>query len=111
MTTPVLAPIIATMRAKLDEALEAGELNADDLARADAGLALTGDDHFQYQTIQAESHAGGQLHTDDALIVYAAIGELGDPANGGWASGTDLATKYAVTQTIAMLLKRAAAAA
>lgn len=111
MNTPILAAAIGRMRDKLDAARESGEISEQDLANAHATLALTPEEHFEWQQIQSHAHAGGDLHTDDALIVYAALGEVGDPGNGLWSAETDLATKYAVTQTVGLLLKRRVAAA
>lgn len=76
------------------------------LSKMDAsGMDVTFDEHYQYQNIQAEMHAGGILPTDAAQIIYTALGEIGSAKNGGWAAGTDLATKVVVTQVIGELLK------
>lgn len=72
--------------------------------RFDKGvMALAEFERFAYQKRQAHAHAAGVLSTDEALFVYRAIGEVGDPDNGGWASGTDLATKVTVTKLMAQL--------
>jgi len=68
-------------------------------------LALENGEHFRFQNLQAEAHAMQKLTTDEALIVYESLGELGDLENGGWASGTDLATKIVVTQLMGELLQ------
>ena len=72
--------------------------------KADAGMALEADDHFRFQTMQAEAHAMGVLATDAAQVVYVALGEVGSASNGGWAARTDTATKVVVTQLMSELL-------
>jgi hypothetical protein len=81
------------------------ELDADKLASIDSKLALDFGEHFDYQEVQALAHASGKLTTEEALIVYAALGEVGSPSNGGWSSGVETATKYAITLTIEGLVK------
>lgn len=72
----------------------------------DADMAVDFAEHFAYQQAQAQAHAAGRISTDEALLIYAALGEIGSAANGGWASSTDLATKVAVTLSMGELLKR-----
>jgi hypothetical protein len=76
------------------------------IARTDETLALDFNEHFSYQEIQARAHVSGKLSTEEAQIIYAALGEVGSSANGGWSAGVDTATKYAVTLTIQALLKQ-----
>lgn len=78
-------------------------LDDDTLAKLTATTTLDFGEHFAYQQAQANAHASGRLTVDEAQVVYVALGEVGDDANGGWASGTDLATKIAVTKLIAEL--------
>ena len=61
-------------------------------------------EHFQYQEKQAQAHASGKLSTEEANILYVALGEIGADSNGGWAEGTNLATKIVVTMVIGELL-------
>jgi hypothetical protein len=82
---------------------------AEALADLDATLAVTFEEHFAFQNAQARAHVTGLLTTDEAQVVYVALGEVGDPGNGGWAAGTDLATKVVVTQLMGELLARRAA--
>jgi len=82
------------------------KLNADTQAALDATLAVEFDEHFAYQQAQARAHVEGLLSTDEAQVVYVALGEVGSPSNGGWAEGTDTATKAVVTQLIGELLTR-----
>jgi len=74
-------------------------------ANLDKELAVDFEEHFKYQQLQAEFHAAGRLTPDAAQIVYVALGEIGDSDNGGWAAGTDLATKVIVTQLMGELLR------
>ena len=67
-------------------------------------LALEALEHHAYQNAQARAHASGILTTDEAQIVYAALGEVGSAENGGWAAGTDLPTKVVVTQLVGELM-------
>ena len=63
--------------------------------------------HFErvaYQNAQARSHAMGKLTTDEAMVVYRAIGEVGSSKNGGWSKGTDYALKVTVTKLMGELL-------
>ena len=85
----------------------AGKIAALPAAKAadlDEGMAVTFDDHFRFQSMQAEAHAGGILATDAAQVVYVALGEVGSASNGGWAARTDTATKVVVTQLMGELL-------
>lgn len=95
---------IDATRAKLEE------LNAVARDELDAAMAVDFEEHFAYQELQARSHLEGTLTTDEATIVYVALGEVGSPSNGGWASGTDLATKVVVTRLMAELLQKRLAA-
>ena len=90
-------------------AAAAGKIAAIPAAEAkslDEGMALEADDHFRFQTMQAEAHAGGILATDAAQVIYVALGEVGSASNGGWAARTDTATKVVVTQLMSELLGR-----
>jgi len=80
-------------------------LDPDALANLDAGMAIEFSEHFEYQQLQAQYHASGLLTSEAAQIVYASLGEVGSDSNGGWASGTDTATKVIVTQLMGELLK------
>jgi hypothetical protein len=95
-----IATAIDAVRPKL-AALDAAKRDA-----LDANLAVEFDEHFTFQSMQARAHAEGKLATDEALIVYAALGELGSDSNGGWAAGTDTATKVVVTQLMGEMLAR-----
>lgn len=96
-----LAVAIATVQARLDSQ----GFDAHKLADLDATLALEPDEHFHYQQLQAEMHAGGKLTVDEALLIYTALGETYTEHNGGWTADTTLATKYVVTQVIGELIK------
>jgi hypothetical protein len=75
-----------------------------DAATFEKGLDNTFAEHAAYQSTQSHAHAMGTLTTAEAHIIYAALGE--DPDETGWASGTDLATKIAVTEVLGHLIKR-----
>jgi hypothetical protein len=72
----------------------------------DADMAITPGEHFSFQETQARAHASGDLSLDEAQIVYIALGEGGSAANGGWAEGTDLATKVTVTMLVTELMRK-----
>lgn len=79
-------------------------LTADGRESLDREMDVTFEEHFAYQDAQARAHLNGRLTTDEASIIYCALGEVGDPGNGGWAARTDLATKVAVTLVIGEVL-------
>jgi hypothetical protein len=81
-------------------------LDVDARRSLEASMAVDFADHFAYQEEQARAHASGLLSVDEAQIVYAALGEVGSDANGGWSVSTDLATKGTVTKLIGELLSR-----
>ena len=93
-----LLPALERVRAKVEE------LDAAATARLDATLAVDFEDHFAYQEAQAHAHASGKLRPAEAQMIYASLGHVGSADNGGWAAGTDLATKVVVTQAIGELL-------
>jgi hypothetical protein len=74
-------------------------------ASLDREMAVSFEEHFSFQETQAWAHVSGILDTDEAQIVYVALGEVGDPGNGGWASETDTPTKVVVTLLMGQLLK------
>jgi len=76
------------------------------LAEMDKTMALTFNDHADYQKCQSRAAAMGTLNTDEALTIYNALGEDCNPDNGGWQDGVNLATKVIVTQVVGELLKR-----
>ena len=80
------------------------ELSPAELAAFDAEMAVSAEEHFRFQQAQAQAHAGGYLSLEEALIIYAALGEHGSSRNGGWAAGTDTATKVAVTLMMSSLI-------
>jgi hypothetical protein len=101
LTKTRLDACIAQSQAKID-ALKDEQA----LAKFDAEMAISFDEHFRFQQMQAEAHASGILETDAALLIYAALGEVGSAKNGGWAAGTSLAKKVIITQVMAELLAR-----
>lgn len=95
-----LANHIAGIRVKLET------LAPEAAANLDTEMAVDYSEHFAYQEEQARAHASGKLTADEALIVYNALGEVGSDANGGWAKGTDTATKVSVTLLMTELVSR-----
>jgi hypothetical protein len=100
ITTNRVAAAIARVQERLDGLDEAKR------TKLDADMAVGFEEHFAYQQAQAHAHLIGKLRTDEAQIVYAALGEVGSDNNGGWASGTGTATKVAVTMLMGELLAR-----
>jgi hypothetical protein len=87
---------------KIERALaDVGPEKAEEL---DAAMDVGFEEHFFFQQTQAEAHASGRISTEEALAIYAALGEVWSSENGGWAAGTDTATKCAVTQAMGELL-------
>ena len=89
---------------RVKAAAEERGLSSEELAKLDGEMAVSFEEHFRYQQSQAEAHASGKLSTDEAQIVYVALGEVGSSKNGGWAAGTDVFTKVAVTMLMGELL-------
>lgn len=102
-----IANAIETVRASIRAGLKldgSGPIDPDALESLDATLALTFEERYRFQDLQAEAHARGTLSTEEASVIYRALGEVGSSGNGGWASGTDLATKVVVTEAMRALL-------
>lgn len=68
-------------------------------------MDVTFEEHFAYQQAQARAHTMGKITTDEAQVIYIALGEVGSASNGGWAAETDLPTKVAVTLAMGELLR------
>lgn len=101
-TTNRLTARLPAIRARFDR------LSDEERADLDATFAVAWDEHFAYQQEQARAHAMGRITTEEATTIYAALGEVGSPENGGWAAGTDTATKVVVTLAMRDLLARGA---
>lgn len=106
-----VTPAVATNRVAakiqvLRDRIASGEVTEDARAKCDAGMAIDFEEHFAFQQAQARAHVEGLLATDEAQIVYMALGEVGSTRNGGWSEGTDTATKVVVTTLVAELLQR-----
>jgi hypothetical protein len=104
LTIDRLTAAIEAVRVKL---AAIGPVKAADL---DTAMALTFEDHFSFQELQARAHVEQQLSTDAAQLIYVALGEVGSDANGGWSASADTATKVVVTQLMGELLQRRLAA-
>ena len=76
------------------------------LKRLEKEMGLDASEHAAFQQQQSQAAAMGDLNTDEAMLVYNALGEYHNPSNDGWAPGVGLATKVIVTQIISELLAR-----
>lgn len=74
------------------------------VAAFEAAQAIDFSEHVAFQNTQSKAFACGILTLDEAQTVYASLGEVGSQDNGGWADGTDLATKVTVTKLMGELL-------
>lgn len=95
--TVAIEKVQAQIDAKLDEAGRKG---------LDEAMDVSFEEHFKFQQLQSQAHAMQNLTTDEAQIVYIALGGVGSPSNGGWAADTSLATKVVVTQLMGELLAK-----
>lgn len=91
-----LASRIEETRIKLD-ALEPAKREA-----LEETLEISFEEAFEFQQLQAQAHAAGIITPEEAMVIYASIGE----SAAGWKAHTDLATKIVVTLTAEELLKR-----
>lgn len=98
-TTNRVAQHVASIRERV------AALEPEAAAKLDAEMAVDFGEHFAYQEAQARAHVSGQLTSDEAMIVYVALGEVGSSANGGWAKDTDTATKVTVTMLMGELIR------
>lgn len=76
------------------------------LATAEAALAIDVLELAAMQDAKSRAQVMGLINVDEAMTIYTALGEAPSPGNGGWAPGTDVATKYVVTSFIKALLER-----
>lgn len=80
-------------------------IDADARTKLERDLAIDFQEHFAYQTAQSRAFAMGRISQDEAQLIYASLGEIGSDSNGGWAEGTTLATKVAVTKVMLELIR------
>jgi len=105
-----LSPKIAELREALDKRVGAYgskkgvPISEAEYQRMEDASRLDFTEHAAYQDTQAWAHASGIISYEEAQLIYQALGEVGDEANGGWAPHTDLATKVIVTQIVSELL-------
>jgi len=104
-----IADAIGRQQERIDALVESGvDLQGKPIAATletlDANMALSASEHVAYQNQQAQAAAAGRLNTDEALLIYAALGEFADESNGGWQSGVGIAEKMVITQIIGELL-------
>lgn len=78
----------------------------------DREMDLTVGETFAYQNAKSVAQLAGRITTDEALMIYNALGREsgGSPDNGGWASDVATALKVAVTMAMGeLMLVRSAA--
>lgn len=90
---------------KLELVIEGFRKNPKLVKIEEKSLDVAFDEHFAYQEAQALAHAMGKLSQEDAMVIYRALGEVGSEKNGGWALGTDKATKVVVTLAMHELIQ------
>jgi len=74
-----------------------------DIVEFEQSMAIDLMEFVAFQNIKSRAQLRGILTLDEAMTVYAALGE-GWGSNGGWAASTDLATKVVITQLMGELL-------
>ena len=102
---------IERQQGRIDKLIESGvDLKGQpieaSLQNMDETLALTVQEHADFQNQQARANAMGTLNTDEALTIYAALGEWHNADNGGWQDGVILAAKVIITHAMGELLER-----
>jgi hypothetical protein len=110
-----IADAIGRQQDRIDKLVESGvDLQGKPIAatleRLDESFALSVADHAAFQGQQAKANATGRLNTDEALLIYHALGEWADESNGGWQAGVGLGAKVVITQIMEELLSEAIAA-
>ena len=110
-----IADAIGRQQDRIDKLVESGvDLQgkpiAASLERLEESFALSVADHAAFQNQQAKANATGRLNTDEALLIYHALGEWADESNGGWQAGVGIAAKVVITQIMQELLSEAIAA-
>ena len=106
-----IADAIGRQQDRIDKLVESGvDLEGKPIAatleRLDADMALSASEHAAFQNQQARAAATGRLNTDEALLIYHALGEWADESNGGWQAGVGVAEKFVITQVIGELLSK-----
>lgn len=78
-------------------------LDPDARAEFERELDCTPAEVYAYQTAKSRAFAQGRISQDEALTIYNALGR---ESGGGWAEGTSLALKVAVTMAVSELVAR-----
>ena len=110
-----IADAIGRQQDRIDQLIDSGvDLQgkpiAASLERLDESFALSAADHAAFQGQQVKANATGRINTDEALLIYHALGEWADESNGGWQAGVGIAAKVVITQLMQELLSEAIAA-
>ena len=111
----LIADAIERQQDRIDQLIDSGvDLQGKPIAatleRLDESFALGAADHAAFQGQQVKANATGRLNTDEALLIYHALGEWADESNGGWQAGVGIAAKVVITQIMQELLSEAIAA-
>jgi hypothetical protein len=81
-------------------------MEIDQLPSLDADLAVDADEIATYRRVASTGQLAGYLSLEEVRTIHVALGgdAGGDPSNGGWATGVDLALKGAITSIVADLM-------
>ena len=79
-------------------------LDPSEVLKLDAAMAIDFEEHYEFQRLQVKYRTLEVMTNGAAQIVYMALGENHSRSNGGWAQGTDTATKCIITQLMGQLL-------
>ena len=110
-----IADAIGRQQERIDKLVKSGvDLQGKPIAatleKLDESFSLSAADHAAFQTRQVKANATGRINTDEALLIYNALGEWADEDNGGWQAGVGIAAKVVITQIMQELLSEAIAA-
>lgn len=89
--------MIERYQAKIDK------VDTDKLEKLNKDLATSWKDLVEYQSLQASAHAAGKITTEEAKVVYEALGGE-NPTEEKW-NKLPLATKVTITQLMNELLE------
>ena len=93
----------ATVQETLDRGTKPDGSPLGDLVALEREMAISVVEHFAYQSAQSRAFAAGAITQAEAMSIYTALGEA--PGSDGWAAGTSLARKIAVTTIMPVLLR------
>jgi len=73
--------------------------------KVDETFSIDLEEFVAYQNIKSEFFTKGVITEGAAQFIYEALGENMNGGNGGWAEGTDTATKVTVSKLMQELLE------